>query len=418
MNTFDAQGDDILEAVMHTISLNQKLAKIRSLIEEQIITIGSGPVKIKEDEVIRFVKSIGKTNDDNQQELNNLILLENLMETDNNSTRKSIMLKELQHLNPILRSEPFEFRSFICKVDRLIVTWAWKFTPLLKDFHSKISEDRSVESAITECKKKIISGKGINTVDFEDDSPNSSAKKSDNERSQDRSLKVFKDSEGHAQGNLSRKSRATALNLNCHQSGVRILDEEEEESLDEQLNKIYKDDGNAGELHAMSKKHLGKRMRKRAYFTLEEKNAIEKGVAMFSSYGAWMWHKIKDHFPEYFAADEPRALEFILKKMVKDGVKFNDDIQGWLEIDSEMKDDECIKRQEMIQQSFPPHIQTKRRQRIPWTDKEKAAIREGIRQFGVSQWVKIRDKFHLILGNRTAVQIKDQYRTMCNRGEL
>jgi len=55
MNTFDAQGDDILEAVMHTISLNQKLAKIRSLIEEQIITIGSGPVKIKEDEVIRFV---------------------------------------------------------------------------------------------------------------------------------------------------------------------------------------------------------------------------------------------------------------------------------------------------------------------------------------------------------------------------
>jgi len=56
MNIFEAQEDDTLEEVMQIISLNQKLAKIRSQIEEQLITIGSGPLKIQEDAVIEFVQ--------------------------------------------------------------------------------------------------------------------------------------------------------------------------------------------------------------------------------------------------------------------------------------------------------------------------------------------------------------------------
>jgi len=64
-----------------------------------------------------------------------------------------------------------------------------------------------------------------------------------------------------------------------------------------------------------------------------------------------------------------------------------------------------------------PHHPDGRRRRVPWTDEEKAAIRQGVRTYRVGEWAKIKEKFKVELANRTAVQVKDQYRTMCKRGE-
>lgn len=46
-----------------------------------------------------------------------------------------------------------------------------------------------------------------------------------------------------------------------------------------------------------------------------------------------------------------------------------------------------------------------KRQRVPWSEEEKDAIKEGFKQFGYS-WVKIKDAYDDVLHNRTNVQIK------------
>jgi hypothetical protein len=41
-----------------------------------------------------------------------------------------------------------------------------------------------------------------------------------------------------------------------------------------------------------------------------------------------------------------------------------------------------------------------------WTDEEKSAIKEGIRQLGKSKWAKIKELYGVILNDRTSMQIK------------
>lgn len=53
-----------------------------------------------------------------------------------------------------------------------------------------------------------------------------------------------------------------------------------------------------------------------------------------------------------------------------------------------------------------------------WTDQEKQAVKQGIRDFGVGQWAEIKKRWKVVLKDRTSQQIKDCYRTMLKRGEL
>ena len=53
-----------------------------------------------------------------------------------------------------------------------------------------------------------------------------------------------------------------------------------------------------------------------------------------------------------------------------------------------------------------------------WTDAEKQAVIEGIKEFGVGHWARTKKKYYHTLSFRTSGQIKDCYRTMKKRGEL
>eukprot|EP00980_Cylindrotheca_fusiformis_P028135 scaffold22583_cov106-Cylindrotheca_fusiformis.AAC.6 len=53
-----------------------------------------------------------------------------------------------------------------------------------------------------------------------------------------------------------------------------------------------------------------------------------------------------------------------------------------------------------------------------WTDEEKRAIKEGIRQKGVGNWAQIKEMYKVVLKDRTSGQIKDCFRTMKKRDEL
>lgn len=53
-----------------------------------------------------------------------------------------------------------------------------------------------------------------------------------------------------------------------------------------------------------------------------------------------------------------------------------------------------------------------------WSDHEKRAVKEGIRQLGTGHWADIKDRYKVILDDRTSGQIKDCFRTMKKRGEL
>jgi len=53
-----------------------------------------------------------------------------------------------------------------------------------------------------------------------------------------------------------------------------------------------------------------------------------------------------------------------------------------------------------------------------WTDEEKRAVIEGVREKGKGNWAEIKLLYEVLLQNRTSGQIKDCYRTMAKRGEL
>jgi hypothetical protein len=53
-----------------------------------------------------------------------------------------------------------------------------------------------------------------------------------------------------------------------------------------------------------------------------------------------------------------------------------------------------------------------------FTEIEKYAIKKGLELYGVGRWVDIKDYMSEELSTRTAVNIKDCYRTMVKRGEI
>ena len=56
--------------------------------------------------------------------------------------------------------------------------------------------------------------------------------------------------------------------------------------------------------------------------------------------------------------------------------------------------------------------------RLPWTNDEKTAVKQGILKYGVGKWGQIKSEYAEILRHRTAVNIKDCFRTMQKRGEF
>ena len=56
--------------------------------------------------------------------------------------------------------------------------------------------------------------------------------------------------------------------------------------------------------------------------------------------------------------------------------------------------------------------------RLKWTDEEKLSVKEGVRKFGIGKWKDIKAEYNAILRNRSAVQIKDCWRTMAKNNEV
>ena len=56
--------------------------------------------------------------------------------------------------------------------------------------------------------------------------------------------------------------------------------------------------------------------------------------------------------------------------------------------------------------------------RLAWTTEEKTAVKQGILKYGVGKWGQIKSEYAEILRRRTAVNIKDCFRTMQKRGEF
>jgi len=65
---------------------------------------------------------------------------------------------------------------------------------------------------------------------------------------------------------------------------------------------------------------------------------------------------------------------------------------------------------------FDAHGKVLKRRR--WTDEEKTAVKLGARKHGVGKWKLVKDDYPEILRNRTAVQIKDCWRTMVKHNEV
>lgn len=65
---------------------------------------------------------------------------------------------------------------------------------------------------------------------------------------------------------------------------------------------------------------------------------------------------------------------------------------------------------------FNPNGKVAKRRR--WTSEEKSAVKEGVKKYGLGKWVAIKTEYAELLRNRTAVQIKDVWRTMIKNNEV
>jgi hypothetical protein len=70
---------------------------------------------------------------------------------------------------------------------------------------------------------------------------------------------------------------------------------------------------------------------------------------------------------------------------------------------------------ENVYEQPPPQ---KRQKRIPFTDEEIQAIKDGVKRFGVGQWQKIKEHSGGRLNIRSGVQIKDKYRNMVRTNQI
>jgi hypothetical protein len=53
-----------------------------------------------------------------------------------------------------------------------------------------------------------------------------------------------------------------------------------------------------------------------------------------------------------------------------------------------------------------------------WTSEERDAVKAGVEKYGLGKWIKVKKEYAATLRNRTAVQLKDCYRTMMKHGEV
>mmetsp|Transcript_15658 Transcript_15658/g.24041 ORF Transcript_15658/g.24041 Transcript_15658/m.24041 type:complete len:388 (+) Transcript_15658:194-1357(+) len=284
MSKIGAKEDSGLETVMQSISLNQKLAKIRSRLEEQLINDKSGPVKIQDDLLNDFLISC-QTDDESVQKA----LITIFVEIESGKKTSSPNLKQLQDLEPIFRSEPFEFGHFIGRVDQLIGIWSWRFVPSLKELLSGTSKEKKEELQFG-----TISNDSSKSESVVDD--------------------------------ISHKK--TKVSSNTQEGGIHIIDDDEEEGF----------------------------MQRNSSNTTTKRKRIKNSPS----------RKISRNYR---------------------------------------------------QNPIAPPRPDRRSRRVPWTEEEKTAVRQGVRDYRVGEWAKIKSKYKVELANRTSVQIKDQYRTMCKRGE-
>lgn len=59
-----------------------------------------------------------------------------------------------------------------------------------------------------------------------------------------------------------------------------------------------------------------------------------------------------------------------------------------------------------------------RKPRVPWEDDERRTVLIAVDSIGLGRWAEIRDVYPdvFVRNNRTNVHIKDQFRTLVNRG--
>jgi hypothetical protein len=122
------------------------------------------------------------------------------------------------------------------------------------------------------------------------------------------------------------------------------------------------------------------------------------------------------------------------KKTTATALTFDDSVQDdETENLSEPGDDAVLSDLPKRAQSRSVHVQSRRSSSVcprkqsqmkrytgrrQWTDEEKRAVKEGIKQRGVGNWADIKELYSVVLRDRTSGQIKDCFRTMKKRGEL
>lgn len=97
------------------------------------------------------------------------------------------------------------------------------------------------------------------------------------------------------------------------------------------------------------------------------------------------------------------------KGNVEEGVETEEEEQGvkLSKVPEPFKPDVGPKKIEVSKTTKP-----KQGKRFRFTDSEDAALRSGIERFGVGRWADIKSYYHIDLANRSAVQIKDRWRTL------
>lgn len=125
-------------------------------------------------------------------------------------------------------------------------------------------------------------------------------------------------------------------------------------------------------------------------------------------------------------SNKERGRALLEKKKTATSLKFSqDELERSDEEITEASDDDILPQmKKRTTAKTSPAAKLKKSQQKPyegrkvWTDIEKMAIKEGIENYGMGKWAKIKADNAEILKDRTSGQIKDCVRTMKKKGEL
>ena len=122
------------------------------------------------------------------------------------------------------------------------------------------------------------------------------------------------------------------------------------------------------------------------------------------------------------AATSPKTGSLLRPKKSAQQIQFGDSSDDDDSDDNRAQLSDMPPHAKLAKQQIPPSQATTRspKKRIPYSEAEKLAIREGVRKHGFGNWSKIKSdpEYAIILMRRTNVNIKDCYRTLKEKGEI